>query len=114
MNIAAIAPKLRKLIPRLGTNHVGEAIATLAAIDRVLKSGGHDWHDLTAALCTTPKIVELDEDWRATLRFCAKNSAHLSERELHFIATLANWRGALTEKQKAWLDAIADRLRGEQ
>jgi hypothetical protein len=39
-----------KLIPRLASNHDGEVIATVRAIDRTLKADRLDWHDLTRAL----------------------------------------------------------------
>jgi hypothetical protein len=110
-NLATIAPKLRKLIPRLASNHTGEVVATVRAIERVLKSGGRDWHDLAGAFCSSSNITKLENDWRATLRFCAKNTARLNGRELHFIATLADWRGTPTAKQLDWLCAIAERLR---
>jgi len=43
-----------KLIPRLASNHDGEVIATVRAIDRTLKADRLDWHDLTRALTTRP------------------------------------------------------------
>lgn len=45
-----IAPMLRKLIPRLGSDQPGEILATVAAIARVLRASGCDWHDLADAL----------------------------------------------------------------
>lgn len=110
MNLPAIAPKLRKLIPRLASNHPGEVVATVEAIERVLKSDGRDFHDLAGALCAPPKVAAL-ENWRATFRFCAQHSARLSEHELAFIARLASWRGQPTSKQMMWLEAIAACLR---
>lgn len=114
--IAVIVPKLRKLIPRLASNHAGEIVATAEAIGRVLKSGGHDWHDLTAALCASPPTTaEIESDWRGILRFCARNVPRLTERELNFIASIAQWRRpTLTKKQDQWLRDIAARLTEEQ
>jgi hypothetical protein len=43
-----------KLIPRLASNHDGEVIATVRAIDRTLKADRLDWHDLTRALTASP------------------------------------------------------------
>jgi hypothetical protein len=45
-----IAPMLRKLIPRLGSDQPGEVLATVAAIARVLQGAGCDWHDLVDVL----------------------------------------------------------------
>jgi hypothetical protein len=112
-SLAPIADILRKLIPRLASNHAGEVAATAAAIGRVLKSSGYDWHDLAGAICAVPKIADF-EDWRSTLRFCAHHSAQLDERELALIARLASWRGGLPDRQNKWLRNIAARLRGGQ
>lgn len=49
------APMLTKLIPLLGSNHDGEVVATVRAIERTLSGIGNDFHDLAAAL--TAKAV---------------------------------------------------------
>lgn len=113
-NLATLTPRLGKLIPLLGSNRDGEVIGAARAIDRVLKSAGRDWHDLAALLrLPMPRREIAADDWRGMARFCAENSARLSERELNFLATLACWRGSPTEKQFTWLHKIAARLRGE-
>jgi hypothetical protein len=43
-------PIIAQLIPRLGSSFDGEVIATLRAIERMLRSNSLDWHDLTKAL----------------------------------------------------------------
>jgi hypothetical protein len=108
---AIIAPRLGKLIPRLASNYDGEVVATARAIERLLKSAGQDWHDLVVAICPQLGLVP-NTDWRRDVRFCASNAKRLSERELDFITTLAQWRRDPTEKQLKWLNDIADRLRG--
>ena len=50
MSLYTITPRLRKLLPRLASNHDGEVAATARAIERTLKSSGHDWHDLAASI----------------------------------------------------------------
>src|SRR4051812_38855796 len=47
---AEIRERLGKLLPMLSSNHDGERIGAVSAIERVLKSAGFDWHDLTAAI----------------------------------------------------------------
>ena len=47
----AIAQTIGKLIPRLASDHDGEVVATARAIERLLKAGGRDWHDLAASVC---------------------------------------------------------------
>ena len=46
MSLYRITPKLCKLLPRLASNHSGEVVATVAAIDRTLRGADCDWHDL--------------------------------------------------------------------
>jgi hypothetical protein len=46
----ALIPTLGKQIPRLASNHDGEAVGTVRAIERVLKSGCRELHDLAACL----------------------------------------------------------------
>lgn len=46
----ALAPKLDPLIRRLGTNHDGEKLATLAALERTLATARADFHDLADAV----------------------------------------------------------------
>jgi hypothetical protein len=45
-----IAPMLRKLIPCLGSDQPHEILAAVAAIGRVLRGAGRDWHDLADTL----------------------------------------------------------------
>ena len=46
-----IAPRLRKLLPRLASSNInGDRLATTEAIERVLRSVGLDWHDLAAQI----------------------------------------------------------------
>jgi N6-adenosine-specific RNA methylase IME4 len=69
--LIALPPILARLLPRLGSPHDGEVVATARAIERVLKSEKRDWHDLAAALTTTlapptqcnyePRRTESDE-----------------------------------------------------
>ncbi len=49
-SLAPIIPKLSAIIPRLSTEHDGEVVASIRAIDRMLRSAGCDWHDLAAAI----------------------------------------------------------------
>jgi hypothetical protein len=53
--------KIAKLIPRLATDFNGEVVATVAAIQRVLRTEGYDLHDLAAHV-----LVPLPVHQRAT------------------------------------------------
>lgn len=107
---ATIAPTLAKMLPRLGSSFDGEIVATVKAIERVLKSSGSNWHDLATLVCP-PLPITANFDWRREARFCAGNFNRLSRHEVDFITSLARWRGPPTDKQIAWLRNIADRLR---
>lgn len=48
--LARVAPRLAKLLPMLGSETPAEVTATAAAIDRVLKAAGLDWHALAACI----------------------------------------------------------------
>ena len=50
---SAVRDKLGKLLPMLSSDHDGERVGAVAAIERVLKSNNCDWHDLAAMLTTT-------------------------------------------------------------
>ena len=41
----AVRDKLGKLLPMLSSDHDGERAGAVAAIGRVLKGAGCDWHD---------------------------------------------------------------------
>jgi hypothetical protein len=107
---ATLIPTLGKLIRRLASNHDGEVLAAARAIGRVLKSNGHDWHDLAASL-RSPVTQSQNADWRQVARFCADHAALLNERELDFIVTIARGHKSPTDKQLKWLRDIADRIR---
>ena len=51
----AVRDKLGKLLPLLSSDHNGERVGAVAAIERVLKSAGLDWHDLTGVITATPQ-----------------------------------------------------------
>ena len=108
---ATIVSKLVKIIPYLGSNHEGEVINAVKAIEQTLKSGGCDWHDMAASL-SAPVVKIPNADWRREARFCVDNADLLDERELNFITNIACSRRKPTEKQMQWLCHIVARLRG--
>ena len=57
MTIYQIAPKLRKLLLRRASNHSGEVIATVAAIDRAFRGTGCDWHDLDNQIGQNDNVI---------------------------------------------------------
>jgi hypothetical protein len=53
---AVLPPILARLIPRLSSPFDGERLATVAAIDRALRSNNLDWNDLAGALTAHPPL----------------------------------------------------------
>ena len=115
----SVTARLRQLLLMLSSDQPGEVANAAAAITRVLKSEGKDWHALVdGLLADTPQARRSshagDDDapeWRAMHAFCCRHSDRLRARELEFIESLSHWRGDLTEKQYGWLSAIHGRLR---
>jgi len=109
--MAALLPRatltmLGKLIPRLGSNHAGEVIATVEAIKRTLAGSGADLHDLCVGLGAASKAAQ----WRDEVKLCRRYWEALTIREQGLIESLEGWRGRPTEKQLAWLSKIVERL----
>jgi hypothetical protein len=113
-HITAIVPMLGKLIPRLASNHDGEVVATVRAIERVLKSSGRDWHDLTRAIVASPQprheSRERDLDWFEMVSACLCQRHRLNQRERVFLDGMKYWRGHPTDRQTAWIVRIHQRL----
>lgn len=127
-----IPPKLALLIPRLASEHDGEVIATVRAMDRTLRANGADFHDLARAVSARVGLrvrVETDDQhlrdldegpnnlwgWRRFARACqALGCTRLSPREREFVASMVRQLARGREPsgaQAGWLHDIADRLR---
>ena len=57
-----LGEKLTKLLPMLGSDQMGEVIATVEAIKRALTAHDRDWHDVTAAVTLPPEVMHLYRD----------------------------------------------------
>ena len=132
-----VLPKLAVLLPRLGSNHDAEVVATVRHVERLLKSAGLDWHDLVAAL--SPPVVTLATRTEGARRYpaprrppgptgtghavlmtnmaaycCLHGMQGLGVAELRFAVGMADKlrRGhRLGPKQEERLRALYDRLR---
>jgi hypothetical protein len=130
----AVREKLGKLVPLLSSSQDGERVGAVAAIERVLKSNGFDWHDLTGLITAPPaatpphrqprpanteddigmsmlghELVSLVEALRATRRFTARSEEFLDgllERAGRFDVV------HLSPKQKRWLEDLALKAKG--
>lgn len=117
MSLAAVTPKLTKLLPLLGTNHDGEALAAVRAIERTLKSAGLDFHDLASSLEAAATLNRDPQTWEEVAIWCRENDhGHLTPKEREFVTSVAAQLVCgrqPTEAQEAWLRAIYVRMRRE-
>ena len=60
-DLAALAPKLSKLVLLLSSDKPGEVTAAPAAIDRALKAADASWHDLARQL-TEPQAIVIERE----------------------------------------------------
>lgn len=123
-SLAAVSPRLAKLLPMLSSNQPGEVAAAAAAIGRTLASVGADWHDLAAILTAPPAARSLPpppKKGRAPeLGMMLEELARLrpgvlSAWEAQFIANVGRyWRKgkALSDRQTACLRGIHARVHG--
>lgn len=119
----AIPRQIVLLIPRLASEFDGEVVATVRAMERVLKSAGLDWHALAAALS------EPSQDSRQRHRGPPPppNRSFAHEQQIHMFNEVITWLKAgayktndresdfleslriqlllrpATERQEAWL-----------
>jgi hypothetical protein len=122
--------RLAKLLPRLGSPFAGERIATLEAIDRVLRAEGCDLHDLTHAIAvparangaasqqqrkppTSERKIDGDElhEIVERLRRANERQRFLNERSCEFLDSLLHRCERytvvfLSAKQAAWLSDL--------
>lgn len=121
--LAPIAPRLARLVPFLASDREGEVLATVRAIGRTLAGAGLDFHALAAALESAPGPqtdpprsgfpAEDPDAWHALAVWCeSHHCGRLRPNEREFIGDMVfRLEDHLpTEKQAAWLRAIARRL----
>ena len=108
-DIAAIAPRLDPLIRRLATNHDGERLATVAAIERVLRAHGLDWHHFADVVGDGIAARHLLSGDTGRIFFCLAHAALLSDWERDFCRSLLGFR-RLSPKQLAVLDRLVTKV----
>lgn len=117
--------RIAKIIPRLATNHDGELIASVKAIERILQQTGHDWYALADLIENGEKPLQavftstssrpwrhLPDAWRAHLLSQVMSCPGLSEWESDFIANVSrqfHHGFCLSEKQIEIIDRLATR-----
>lgn len=112
-----IVERLGQLILLLSSPHDGEKVAACGAILRTLASAGLDLHALAdivrrAAAGEGPSIPPIeDPSPRGKAAWCLRvGTATLSARERSFLHNIVRVRYPITDKQRAWLQAIVARI----
>jgi hypothetical protein len=128
--------QIAKLLPRLASTHDGEVVATARAIERVLKSSGSDWHDLTTLLIDHGAQPQQQQSnghtqqqhdpqgsglgardkwdrikWKVVANFVQSHTPNLSQWEASFVDSILDQdKVLLSDKQWRCLWDIADKL----
>jgi hypothetical protein len=115
--------KIKSILPRLGSPHDGEVVASARAIERTLRATGRDWHDLVRAVegstetprkrCAPQKQQRQKNesppphglDWRGQCYQILATGCTRWENDF-CRGLLRDWRGPLTPKQIACLQRI--------
>ena len=130
--------KLRQCLLLLSSEHDGEVVAAARAINRLLGSGGKDWHWLAASIGGgepadwearvreayelgrksaqrsggRQDVTDVDafEDHQAAAEWLFDNhGSRLRDKERDFLETMLTWSGWPTEKQAHWLSSLCRR-----
>jgi hypothetical protein len=110
--LAAVAPRVGRLIRLLGSSHDGEALGACRALARVLASAKTDLHELAASIeaQAAPAVGREGraavDDWHAQARWVAERAERLTRADRVFIESLLALRDKPTVKQGERLRAL--------
>lgn len=114
-NLAPIAPKLAPIIARLSTNHDGERLACVAAIERLLTGQGLTFLDLADALTDArPVLISGETADHLALAEDMLRWSTLTDWERKFIRSLYRQLAAgryLSDRQESVLTSIYNERR---
>ena len=129
--LSTVTPRLSRLLPLLGSDKDGEVVATARAIGRTLASAGTDWHALAAAVERPPVVVTaapaaprepyrrpkagpINVELLRVATWCDEYVHVLGAKDRSFVASMVTFLsrgGRPSDKQRKWLQDIAQRLR---
>lgn len=119
---AALALKLDPLIRRLATDHDGERLATLAALERVLRASGFAFHDLAGCVIASAEPLSVRDPTPfqpVPHAFIAVDAlfdcSGLTAWEVNFLHSVGRQlcrHRRLTDKQHAALDRLWGKYQG--
>ena len=104
----AVRDKLGKLLPLLSSDHNGERVGAVAAIERVLKSAGLDWHDLTGVITAPPAAAPSPPPPRPAAAEDDTPLAMLNTELIDLITALREAR-QFTARSEEFLDSLLER-----
>ena len=104
----ALSARTQALVGMLGSPNDGEALAAARKLAGALKAEGMDFHDLARGVKPAPGRAPPPppppKGWRADREaLMALGEKAFTARQWEFLERLEDWRGALTERQAAWL-----------
>jgi hypothetical protein len=112
---ARVADKLAKVMGLFASDSAGERDAAVVRATAVLRSNGLAWADLVllavkASATPQPLPAPQEAPHVVTARWALAFRHQLNERERKFLNSVLRLK-ALTPRQRAWLEVIADELR---
>ena len=117
--LTTAAPRLRKLVLLLSSDHDGEIVSAARAIGRTLKDAGADWHALANAINFSEAAryryssrgpLRGKAQWQRMVALCRSKEYRLSRKETDFLRNLAWATREPSEKQLRWLADIFERV----
>lgn len=105
------ADRVGQLVRLLGSDKDGEVVAAARALGRTLKAHGHDWHDLAeiAERHLARPTIPARPPWQTLAQECLRQGGayRLKQGERQFLVSMSSWTAKPSDRQLAWLRAIA-------
>jgi hypothetical protein len=97
--VLQVTPRIADLVRRLASEHDGEVIATARALQRTLKSSGHDLNDLATHLerGAAPPRPKPPEPYVS-----AENAIHVDGKPVHWFRCVIQIEAAHMDDLDAW------------
>ena len=108
---AAVREKLGKLVPLLSSSQDGERVGAVAAIERVLKSSGFDWHDLTGLITAPPAAAPPPPSPRQPRPTDLEDNLGISMLDHELVSLVEALRASrrFTVRSEEFLDSLLER-----
>jgi hypothetical protein len=96
----------------MGSDHDGEALAAARQAERIRRQAGVTWDQIISppAAARPPPDPPKPPDWRATVAACCARRDRLTAWEWDFLAELATYRHAPSDRQTEILGRIHARV----